>query len=1260
MAEFKFNCPQCGQEIEADESARGQVAKCPHCEKGIVIPRNSQKSRLRPPMSRPKVSVDAPAEPRTPPSAQMVQVKCPHCGTDYEVSSKDVNQSVMCEVCGRMFVSRTDNVAIPKRLARPATKQVPAAGLEKKKRAGVLRVVLKVLIAAVGIVLIAGAVTYGGYIAFGDEPRLKRAISNYESKKYAKAFKVLKDLAEKGIAIAQLYLGDCYANGNGVVLDSESAVKWYRAAADQEIAEALHRMFVCFRDGVGIEKNSKNAAKYCRKAAEAGLAEAQYDMAMLYANGDGVEENAKSAFKWFRKGAEQGYPLALYKFGQCYKLGVGVEKDEDEASKWQNRAVDAWRKSAGEGNTESMVQIAKLYQKGDVVELDKEESVKWYRKAAELGNEYAQFMLAICYRDGDGVEVDNEEAAKWMLKAAETGRNKIVQWAMGEFYRDGIGVEKNPAEAAKWFERAAKKGLAEAKYALAMCYLKGEGVSQDEENGEKILEDAVAAGSEDARKELRKIRSEREERKRLIAAENAKKNERIRKIAENEAEITERKERINNILKGRLKDDWLGFDAGKITITDSTVSVKDEPPLRSVAESLSEKDSLDVIDAALAASKKEIERLEERLKDIARVKEVYDVKELESRKEKCAPCDGSGTIQCARCKGTGEIVSKDSRPCPTCSAGSDDDSDSGFSMNDNSRRKGMVRREVDCNVCYGRGRTSHKCGSCKGWGKIKIPGGGARFDTYETCGDCGGRKTISETCSKCSGSGKVTTWGRCTTCQGVGVVSRGKKVTCPVCEGKGRSKCERCGGRGFTYRPKEGGTSHVVIGNDTEQAMSQMIEKRMKEIILPSISFRPPATIADAIEYFKQASYEFDRKDAPKDQRGVNIVLDISDMDDMPIIPKIGAKNISLWDALKLVCRMTKFKFQILEGSVVMMMPEGARTRDYSTPIDNDTEKAIVRMLEKRMKEIVLPSISFRPPATIADAMEYFRRASRDYDRSDVQSDHRGFDFVLDLGRPIDSDTEMPLIPSVSAKNISLWVALKLVCRLTRFKFQIREGSVVRVMPEEMITEENVKQYRRAAEQGNAEAQTNLGLCYALGQGVKVDEEEAVRWFHKAAVQGNAEAQYNLGIGHALGKGVKEDRVEAVKWFRKAAAQGHAEAQRNLGVCYYGGNGVRENKVEAAKWFRRAADLGNAKAQHNLAICYDFGNGVEANKKEAVKWYRKAADQGIAEAQFNLGVCYDNGEGVEIDKKEAIRWFRKAAEQGHVEAENVLKEMQNS
>ena len=43
MMNFEFKCPQCGQMVEADEAYRGQVAECPHCGKGIVIPCNRTK-----------------------------------------------------------------------------------------------------------------------------------------------------------------------------------------------------------------------------------------------------------------------------------------------------------------------------------------------------------------------------------------------------------------------------------------------------------------------------------------------------------------------------------------------------------------------------------------------------------------------------------------------------------------------------------------------------------------------------------------------------------------------------------------------------------------------------------------------------------------------------------------------------------------------------------------------------------------------------------------------------------------------------------------------------------------------------------------------------------------------------------------------------------------------------------------------------------------------------------------------------------------
>ena len=47
------------------------------------------------------------------------------------------------------------------------------------------------------------------------------------------------------------------------------------------------------------------------------------------------------------------------------------------------------------------------------------------------------------------------------------------------------------------------------------------------------------------------------------------------------------------------------------------------------------------------------------------------------------------------------------------------------------------------------------------------------------------------------------------------------------------------------------------------------------------------------------------------------------------------------------------------------------------------------------MKEMRLPTISFKPPATIIDAVDFFRGASKDYDRPDIPIEKRGFNFVL-------------------------------------------------------------------------------------------------------------------------------------------------------------------------------------------------------------------------------------------------------------------------
>ena len=145
------------------------------------------------------------------------------------------------------------------------------------------------------------------------------------------------------------------------------------------------------------------------------------------------------------------------------------------------------------------------------------------------------------------------------------------------------------------------------------------------------------------------------------------------------------------------------------------------------------------------------------------------------------------------------------------------------------------------------------------------------------------------------------------------------------------------------------------------------------------------------------------------------------------------------------------------------------------TQTGEDPERTQEQEIERRMKEMRLPTISFKPPATIIDAVEFFRGASKDYDRPDIPVEKRGFNFVLktpqgaikqqaaedesdDFSGNGDSEeggtsNGLPPIPTITASDITFYEALKLVCDSVDYKFIVR-GPVVMVMQKDMSTAE--------------------------------------------------------------------------------------------------------------------------------------------------------------------------------------------------------------
>ena len=134
---------------------------------------------------------------------------------------------------------------------------------------------------------------------------------------------------------------------------------------------------------------------------------------------------------------------------------------------------------------------------------------------------------------------------------------------------------------------------------------------------------------------------------------------------------------------------------------------------------------------------------------------------------------------------------------------------------------------------------------------------------------------------------------------------------------------------------------------DTGKSAEQIVRQKLTDIVIPEVTFRPPATIIDAVDFFKIASRDFDKPEIPVEQRGVNLVLKLpaatgstpapaAAEDDVfgstasatpaggaggvPVIPAMTARFINLYDALKLVCDVTGMKFRI-RGNIVMIVP---------------------------------------------------------------------------------------------------------------------------------------------------------------------------------------------------------------------------------------------------------------------------------------------------------------------------------------------------
>ena len=199
-------------------------------------------------------------------------------------------------------------------------------------------------------------------------------------------------------------------------------------------------------------------------------------------------------------------------------------------------------------------------------------------------------------------------------------------------------------------------------------------------------------------------------------------------------------------------------------------------------------------------------------------------------------------------------------------------------------------------------------------------------------------------------------------------------------------------------------------------------------------------------------------------------------------------------------------------------------------------------------------------------------------------------------------------------------------------------------------------QWKKAAEEGDADGLYYMGVYYGTGDVIFHDYQKSVDYLEKAAEKGHLDAVFQLGVYHMFGFGVEKDIHKALNLFELAAKEEHAEAAAWAGEIYeYGTDGIKVDHKKAFDLYMIAARQNNEEAMWYVIQGYLLGQGTQRDYPKAYEWVEKAEKLGYYKITVLYGVfLFNQGEEYYED---ALDYFVDGANEGMPLAYYMLARM---
>lgn len=179
--------------------------------------------------------------------------------------------------------------------------------------------------------------------------------------------------------------------------------------------------------------------------------------------------------------------------------------------------------------------------------------------------------------------------------------------------------------------------------------------------------------------------------------------------------------------------------------------------------------------------------------------------------------------------------------------------------------------------------------------------------------------------------------------------------------------------------------------------------------------------------------------------------------------------------------------------------------------------------------------------------------------------------------------------------------------------------------------------FKKASDLGHVKATTNLGYCYANGEGVSKDPKLAYECYLKASEGNSLVATFNLAMCLKEGFGCEKNVNAAIELFKKCAENEHSLSYTYLAKCYEENGEDEQIIIDCYE---------NAYAQGSYKACYFLSKIYEAKKDHLrqIEWLLKG--QNDVDCLRDLGILCFEGDIAQLDYKKSFECFYKSSEQG--------------